>query len=169
KHGAPDLTWSVTMENYANDYLRTCSKGHNYALLNAGKAGENIASGFSAGTDFKSWEWAVNAWYDREIGNYNYNKPSWNDKVGHFTQLVWKGTTSVGCGKILTCGPGTAPSGKKYPNVYRYLCNYYPPGNQLAKGPNGNLIPDAAAYKENVLPIGSRYVSTLQCCNTARI
>lgn len=40
---------------------------------------------------------AVEEWYN-EIKMYNYKKPGFNAKTGHFTQMIWKATTKVGCG-----------------------------------------------------------------------
>lgn len=50
---------------------------------------------------------AVNSWYN-EVKDYNFNaarpfQDNWNQpkQIGHFTALVWKGTTSMGCGRAL--------------------------------------------------------------------
>jgi hypothetical protein len=38
-------------------------------------------------------------WYD-EVTNpgYNFETGGFSGGTGHFTQLVWKGTTELGCG-----------------------------------------------------------------------
>ena len=56
-------------------------------------------------------------WYD-EVKNYNYNNPVFSGSTGHFTQVVWKSSTKLGC------GIGVASNN----NIYG-VCNYSPPGN----------------------------------------
>uniref|UniRef100_A0AAF5I0I2 SCP domain-containing protein n=2 Tax=Strongyloides stercoralis TaxID=6248 RepID=A0AAF5I0I2_STRER len=73
--------------------------------------GENLAYG----TTFIG-HLAVKGWYD-EIGLYNFNKPGFSPATGHFTQLVWKGTTHAGFGVV-----------EKGDRVY-VVCKYSPPGN----------------------------------------
>ena len=43
--------------------------------------------------------------YSQEEPYYNWNLPGFAEKTGHFTQLVWKETTQVGCG-VTFCPPG---------------------------------------------------------------
>lgn len=46
---------------------------------------------------------AVDAWgLERE--QYNWAKPGFSEATGHFTQLVWSNTTSVGCGRTDCAG-----------------------------------------------------------------
>lgn len=42
---------------------------------------------------------ATDMWYE-EVNNpgYNFNRPGYTSGVGHFTQIVWKGSTKLGCG-----------------------------------------------------------------------
>ncbi|GJN89764.1 hypothetical protein Rhopal_002753-T1 [Rhodotorula paludigena] len=61
-------------------------------------AGENLA----AGTGLTA-ESGIQMWYN-EVGQYDFDDPSYNEATGHFTQLVWKGTTEVGCA-LSTCSP----------------------------------------------------------------
>jgi hypothetical protein len=42
-------------------------------------------------------EAATQAWYD-EIKDYDWENPGFSMETGHFTQVVWKGTTKVGFG-----------------------------------------------------------------------
>lgn len=96
----------------------------NGTLIHSGDGyGENLALGYTISA-------AVNAWYD-EIELYDYNDPSFAYTTGHFTQLVWKNTTRVGCA-YKDCGP--------YYGQYT-VCQYYPPGNW------------AGQFADNVLPL----------------
>lgn len=60
----------------------------------------------------------VDAWYD-EISMYNWNSPGYTEATGHFTQLIWKDSTQMGCAKV-TCD-----------NAWRQytICEYSPRGN----------------------------------------
>lgn len=60
----------------------------------------------------------MKAWMD-EVSEYNPSSP----KASHFTQVVWKDTTSVGCA-VQSCS-GILGSGK----ARFYVCEYDPPGN----------------------------------------
>merc|ERR1719327_622481 len=67
-------------------------------------------------------------WYS-EIKDYDFSNPGFKPNVGHFTQVVWKSTTKLGC--------GTASDG---PNVY-VTCRYDPGGNMMG------------AFADNVQPL----------------
>merc|ERR1711963_667416 len=85
------------------------------------KYGENIymSSGRAAQDQAQG---AVDSWYS-EIKDYTFGKePSWGGPVtGHFTQVVWKGSTEVGV--------GVAQEGSKVVVV----ANYSPPGNYIGQ------------------------------------
>jgi hypothetical protein len=61
---------------------------------------------------------AVASWYS-EVKDYDFNSGGFSGATGHFTQLVWKGTTNVGAGYAFT------PDRTK---VY-VVAQYTPPGN----------------------------------------
>lgn len=71
----------------------------------------------------------TNQWYDSEMSNWAFygqeNPPSdMNiDLYGHFTQVVWKDSTKVGCATV-KCPAGTVLS---FPSWYT-VCNYNPQG-----------------------------------------
>jgi len=60
----------------------------------------------------------VNMWYD-EIKNYDWSDPTFSMNTGHFTQLVWNTTTTVGSGLAMSKGT----------NMVFAVANYLPPGN----------------------------------------
>jgi hypothetical protein len=55
-----------------------------------------------------------------QVGKYNFANPpqTWSMDTSHFTQMVWKSTTQVGCAYKVDCQKGAF-----------FVCNYVPPGN----------------------------------------
>ena len=83
--------------------------------LQEGPNGENMAEGYTNITN------AVDAW-GNERAHYNFHKPSFSEGTAHFTQLVWKHTTTVGCGRV-NCNGQNGVEG------WLLVCEYWPPGN----------------------------------------
>ena len=61
------------------------------------------------------------------VAQYNASNP----QPSHFTQVVWKGTTQVGCA-VATCN-NIFPA--KYGPAKYYVCEYYPQGNIIGQFP----------------------------------
>lgn len=122
-HGVGELSWDVDAYNYAKN------NADNYDCSGVlththGKYGENLAAGFSTGTS------ALHAWYV-EGETYDYTSANTYD---HFTQVVWKGSTKVGCA-YKDCSSN---------NWGKYvICEYDPAGNIIGYN------------SENVLPLVS--------------
>lgn len=64
---------------------------------------------------------AVDAWGD-EGRRYDFHKGAFSESTGHFSQLVWKGTGSVGCGRVECAGEGGVLG-------WEVVCEYWPAGN----------------------------------------
>lgn len=134
-HSAGDLTWDATLAQYALNTANTCKFAHDMNQ-GGGGYGQNLASwggtGSLEGTRVKTAASGVtNQWYNGEMelfqGLYGQSEPSSMSGFegwGHFTQLVWKDTTKVGCATV-QCAPGTVLSFQSWYTV----CNYNPPGN----------------------------------------
>lgn len=75
--------------------------------------GENLVGGSLA-----TWSKGINMWGE-ERTKYNYDNPGFSGATGHFTQMVWKESTKLGCG-WKNCG-GNLP-------VF-IVCQYSPQGN----------------------------------------
>lgn len=119
KTGAPPLTLDRNMESYANQHVSSCIFEHS----SPHKYGENLGAGYP------SIEATIQAWFD-EWTQYPFDKPDFYPGTGHFTQVVWKAATKVGCGMKQCEGANGTPG------VY-YSCNY----------DAGNLI---GSFAENV-------------------
>uniref|UniRef100_A0A667Y697 SCP domain-containing protein n=1 Tax=Myripristis murdjan TaxID=586833 RepID=A0A667Y697_9TELE len=87
-HQAPPLTFSddlnTTAQKWADHLLSIKKLQHSN-----GNVGENIY--------YASRKEAVDSWYS-EIKKYNWNSPGFNYQTGHFTQVVWEGSTELGVG-----------------------------------------------------------------------
>jgi uncharacterized protein YkwD len=108
KHCAPPLRWDEQLEQVAKKWASRCEFEHSST-----KHGENLAAGTHGafGADR-----VVGMWYD-EVELYSFKRGGFSMETGHFTQLVWKDTTRVGCAMA------------KCPEWDLWVCNYDPPGN----------------------------------------
>lgn len=116
-HCARPLAWSEALAATAQEWANSlrdngCSFEHSKTAY-----GENLA----AGTNLSAAN-AVALWYDEER-LYNYKKPAFSMKTGHFTQVVWAGSRSLGCGSSECQG------------MRLWVCHYDPPGNVVSMFP----------------------------------
>ena len=88
--------------------------------------GENLAMSASWGRIHAELVPEI-GWYDEEEPNYNYATGGSNGGViGHFTQMVWKETTEIGC----------AERTRQRDNGWTYtysVCRYNPTGNWIGE------------------------------------
>jgi uncharacterized protein YkwD len=121
-HGTPALAWSASLAAAAQQWADGCSFKHS----GFNGYGENLYYGTSAtGKDAVEWWYAEVQYYDwnNPIGSYNAGDTDRSKETRHFTQIVWKATTTLGCG-IAQCGD------RKF-----VVCRYQPPGNFNANNP----------------------------------
>lgn len=123
-HCAPPLEWSDSIASVAQSWAdQLNSEGCKFYHSKNGY-GENLAMGTSSAYGMNS---LVDMWYS-EKSSYSYRSPGFSMSTGHFTQVVWKGSSQIGCG-VTNCNGNTV-----------LVCNYSPPGNYEGQ------------FKENVLP-----------------
>lgn len=122
KTGVPPLSWSNDLAAYALDWANTLKdQGCDIEHRDPNQYGENLAW---AGGAHLSPETVVNLWGAEEaFYNYDRNSCKRGEVCGHYTQLVWRDSRSVGCA-VAHCSDSEA-----------WVCNYDPPGNVIGEKP----------------------------------
>ena len=131
--GVPALTWSEDLAQYAQAWAneladnRGCKMQHRpYDANDPWKQeyGENIY--WAGGSNWTPTILDAIADWGTEKKHFNFKSKACRNGTtcGHYTQMIWKNTTMVGCG-IATCADG---------NVI-VVCNYNPPGNVMGEKP----------------------------------
>ena len=97
----PIARLSASLEADAQSYAATCPTGHAERSARNG-AGENLywadSSDGSHIAKIMGTDAASRNWYETEEGLYAYYG-EFNVAAGHFTAMVWKATSEIGCGK----------------------------------------------------------------------
>lgn len=127
-HKAASLKWNQTIQKFAQQWADKIAAEDRMYHRQPNSYGENIY--WISGGEVNGSS-VVDSWYS-EIKYYNYSKPGFSMTTGHFTQVVWAGTTELGCGKAKSKRGGTY-----------VVCNYAPPGNY------------SGMYVKNVLPLSA--------------
>lgn len=127
-HCAAPLAWSSALASTAQAWADHLAASGCHLEHSRGPFGENLAAA-TEGT--LGPEEVTELWY-REREGFDFRRGGFSMATGHFTQLVWVGTTSMGCG-VTQCG-----------GLDVWVCNYDPPGNV------------ETLYRENVLPTTCR-------------
>jgi hypothetical protein len=130
-HGAGEMTWCTECEANARIAAERCVFEH--FLPQGVSEGQNLFT--VSGNSFNVTAGITESWYKAELPfmNGHYGEPQIPDdvfhQVGHFTQVVWKGTTSVGCFSK-DCGTNMEVNGQVGSELNKFtVCNYLPPGN----------------------------------------
>ena len=139
KVGSPGLVWSNELEQYAQQWANHLAGDKRCAMQhrpNSGehkqRYGENLYwaspirwSSGTRGEQQVTPAQVVQSWAGEEADYFYSTNSCKSGKVcGHFTQVVWKQTRSVGCGRAV------CPD-----KSHIWVCNYDPPGNLLGQKP----------------------------------
>lgn len=127
-HKAPPLTLNKNLCKFAEEWAKNLASRGVMQHRSNNKYGENIYYKWGTGNIQVSGSDAVDSWYS-EITDYRFNSPGFASGTGHFTQVVWKGSTELGVGMA-----------KNSKNQIYVVANYNPPGNFQGD------------FKQNVLP-----------------
>ena len=129
----PSLTWSTALASKAEAYAKKLAKDCSLKHSGTKGLGENLArfEGQKANPAMVVETWA------RELRCYTYSpfgiddcdtiKCALSNGCGHYTQIVWRNTTQVGCG-VAVCGRGAS-------HQEIWVCMYKPAGNFIRQYP----------------------------------
>jgi hypothetical protein len=129
-HGAGEMTWCDDCATAAQQAANRCTFEH--YIPDGVSQGQNLFT--VSGDAFNVTAGITESWYKAEMpymeGYYGMDNipDSVFHQVGHFTQVVWIDSTSVGC-VSLDCGDNMIVNGEKS-NLNKFtVCNYEPAGN----------------------------------------
>jgi pathogenesis-related protein 1 len=131
--GAPPLKWSPALASMAQgwaDHLKEangCKMVHSHSDFgeNLHWAGPMTWSSGKVEAQVETPADVVDSWAsEKQDYNHRSNSCARGRMCGHYTQLVWRNTTQVGCGRAVC---------KDLSQVW--VCNYQPAGNYLGQKP----------------------------------
>ncbi|PSN66182.1 PR-1-like protein [Corynespora cassiicola Philippines] len=136
-HCAQDLTWDHGLAQQALEDAMVCG-----AKAEHKRGGSNLSAVSSHPASMQEWldraREIIHGWHEEEA-KYPYSDPHYDGAWGHFSQVVWRSTSRVGCAMALC---DNQISGKPNPWPTRMFCVYQSPGNYVNDG----------QFKENVWP-----------------
>lgn len=134
-HGLPSLKWSDTLASYAQEWANHLAST-NYCKMrhrpSSSPYGENLwwasprrwSNGLRELQEIDIHR-VVNDWASEiEFYDYSSNRCQPGQQCGHYTQIVWRETTEVGCA-YRQCSDLSQ----------LWVCNYNPPGNYIGERP----------------------------------
>jgi len=121
--GVGPVSWDDTVAAYAQSYAAQ-RQGDCQLVHSGGPYGENIFWG-SAGADWSASD-AVGSWVsEKQYYDHDTNSCADGQVCGHYTQVVWRDSTSIGCARAV-CDNNAG--------VF-ITCNYNQPGNVVGQSP----------------------------------
>ena len=173
-HCVSDLSWDTALATAAQAWADTCPwehttlcsqspsdthcRGTNPTTL-AGSVGENMAwtsTGTQTGTE------ATDAWYNEYTSpGYSFadsadggasSAPSGNSGTGHFTQVVWKDTTKIGCGFKNNCDYTGTIYASLGTSAGVWVCMYQQAGNWGMAGQYDSNVLDPSTCPSSADP-----------------
>ena len=126
--GLKKLEWSNDLQKEAEIYAKYLADNDVFKHSSQKNQGENLYYEYNSASITKiPLELSSISWLD-EKKDYKYSKigdgKNTFNKIGHYTQMIWKNTTKVGLGAYVN------KEGKVY-----VVARYYPAGNMIGKYP----------------------------------
>ena len=140
KVGAKALTWSKDLARHAQKWADRMARDCTLRHRTDGRYGENLgAAASNMGAPRSSPDQVVGHWLaEKQCWKYGAFRKTdrcssscardlQSTGCGHYTQVVWSGTSKVGCGRA-TCS-------KRGMDWEFWVCNYDPRGNVVGEKP----------------------------------
>jgi len=165
-HSASPLTYSSTLAAYATSLSQSCNSlsGTSVPAVNASYS-TNTYAYYTSNREDSSHESeqtarAISTWYNEELDTYIADSAAmmteptdYTNGILHFSQVVWKDTTEVGCAAT-KCEEGTALNPEDiWPVSWAVVCAYSSAGNCV-----GNACPDNGFLGNVGAPLGMNHL-----------
>ncbi|NWV55460.1 PI16 inhibitor, partial [Daphoenositta chrysoptera] len=137
------MTWDKDLEVIAQEHAKKCIWDQN-----GGPGRENLfatASTLDVKLAFEEWKG------QRKFYDFTTNECAEGQTCDDYTQVVWAGTTRIGCGKSFCKNI----HGINTENMHLLVCSYFPPGNMKGKvpywkGPSCTMCPTGTVCVNNL-------------------
>lgn len=129
-HGVQPLRWSQALASEAQVWVNRCQFQHDPGNRSHG---ENLAIGPGL-----TPERAMELWYEEGEG-YPYGVATPPHELMHFTQMIWKKTSEIGCASA------------QCPQGIFHACRYSPPGNYI--GQFAENVPEPTNHCQGPFPL----------------
>ena len=126
----PPMRWSTSIAATAQAYAETLAADNCAFRHSMGSGlGENLAKNRGSMRNptavTESWAgeeacWTFGTFMQTDSCDMTCTTQMFSNGCGHYTQIIWRNTTQVGCG-MATCSDSSEI----------WVCNYSPPGNYL--------------------------------------
>ncbi|EPQ31245.1 uncharacterized protein PFL1_01430 [Pseudozyma flocculosa PF-1] len=129
RYGFPKLAWNSELADFAACWADLKPYGHSERLFIAN--GENIGEGYGAGCYDKpedAMASVINGFLDEDRSFAQSG--SIGTDTGHYTQIMWKSTQTMGCALAARAGGFMGNGGT---DSFYVTCTYYPGGNILSR------------------------------------
>ncbi len=116
----PEVGWDEDLAAFAQEWADGCVFEHS-----TGETGENLAV-YSYAVEPAE---VVDYWFSEiEFYDYEANRCDPGEQCGHYTQVVWRDSTKIGCA-VQACDIAGFGAGDLW------VCEYDPPGNWVGERP----------------------------------
>ncbi|USU08222.1 CAP domain-containing protein [Sphingomonadaceae bacterium OTU29MARTA1] len=125
--GVAPVAWSEPLAASARTYAETLARNgrfeHAVQPMGAGRQGENLWTGTRGAYRFDEMigHWVAERKDFVDLPTPQFSRTGRWEDVGHYAQIVWRGTTQVGC----------AIAGNETDDYL--VCRYAPPGNVVGQ------------------------------------
>ncbi|UZJ54584.1 hypothetical protein CBS101457_003904 [Exobasidium rhododendri] len=148
---AEPLVWDDALHCSSQEWANRCVFEHSRSPT----SGENIGCGYGNGyeplTALKDW-W--NEYKDYNLGD------AFSEQAGHYTQMVWKNTTAIGCGiTACTASQMGMNEGGTTPSQF-VVCQYKAPGNVQGQFRQSVALPQSVQAAASLGNTALKYVGS---------